>query len=294
MYNKNSSDPINDPVEYYNFNDKLKLWNLISAKQKQRLLDIATSSYAGEKTIELLNAGVLSTDAAYSLVRNYMAAAHYSSNFLEIVNKVSSFGTKYEEQFRKFLTSLGPQKGFAARALFCYKDLTIEEEVAGLRSCTAGASYELSSFISELKYQPRAEALKEMPTVMRLACLERLTNDIFASYNIFGKITDDEEFKSLLFGPVLRHQERAEAIWERYCELKLSGTPGKITITYDCSKCGEIKITFESNVVRTKGRIRSTRFGENLLTPYCPVCRTKSSPPTVHGTEEFFNEERNS
>lgn len=293
MYGKSPkpNDPIKEPVAYYNFSDKLALWNSISEKQKNDIVHIAANSYAGDKAIELFDSGHLDKDTVFNVFKRYMEFSHYSTHFLDIVNRIGLLGPEYEREFREYLKSFGPSKGFAARALFCYKDITIDEEVAGLRSCTSGMNYELSNFVSELRFQPRADALKQLPTVMRLSCLEKLTSDTFIPYNIFGNIKDDEEFKSLLFGPVLRHQERAEAIWDRYCELKHSGKPGKVTIKHNCEKCGEIKIIVESNVVRTKDRVRGTRFGEYLLTSRCPICNNGSSAPVISTTGESFGED---
>jgi len=291
LYNKSTrnKDPINDHVAFYNFTEKISLWDSISYEQKRDVIDIAATYHSGEKAVELFDSGHIDKETSFYIFKKFMESSNYSTYFSDIVKRVSLLGSEYEKKFRDYLKSFGPSKKFAARALFCYKDITVDEEIAGLRSCTVGMSYELSNFIYELRFQPRASALKQMPTVMRLVCLEKLTGDTFTPYNIFGKINDDEEFKSLLFGPVLRHRERAEAIWDRYCELKHSGKPGKVTVKHNCDRCGEIKIIIESNVVRTKDRIQGTRFGEHILTPLCPICNIFSSTPVVHSTEDSFD-----
>lgn len=161
------------------------------------------------------------------------------------------------------------------KAILAFDNLTVEEEELGLRALSK--SKQVPDQIYNCKYQPSIEALKRLPSIMRLNSLESLTNQRFDSYNIFGRITDADEFKALLFGSVFKHQERAERIWKRYVEMTNVGVPGFIKLSGNCDKCSNFEITINSKVIRTEEGLKKTRIAYSLAKEYCPLCGKRLS-----------------
>jgi hypothetical protein len=156
------------------------------------------------------------------------------------------------------------------KMILTYDGLTIEEEEQGLRALATSKS--TPQFIYDAKYAPRIEALKQLPSIMRLNCLETLTGQQYDSYNVFGNITDEEEFKLLLFSSTLKYRDRAEAIWNKYKDLVGVGKPGSLKVSGSCDSCGDFEVVINSLVVKTQEGLRKSRMGYSTLGGCCPFC----------------------
>jgi len=151
-----------------------------------------------------------------------------------------------------------------------YEGITIEQEANALRflahnkSCPDG--------IYQARYTPRIEALKELPSVGRLKALESLLSNNHLAYNIFEKVGDGEEFKTLLFGSVLRHRERAEVIWKKYQESINLGKPGMVSLKGNCGNCGQFELTLKSSRTRTSVGFQRTNLSRYIYKDCCILC----------------------
>jgi len=151
-----------------------------------------------------------------------------------------------------------------------YEGITIEQEANALRflahnkNCPDG--------IYQARYTPRIEALKELPSVGRLKSLESLLSNNHLAYNIFEQVGDGEEFKTLLFGSVLRHRERAEVIWKKYQESVNLGTPGTVTLKGNCGNCGQFELTLKSSRTRTSVGFQRTNLSRYIYKDCCILC----------------------
>lgn len=147
---------------------------------------------------------------------------------------------------------------------------SIDDEVAGLRALSK--SKYCPTYIYTGKYMPTIGALKKIPSIMRLKALEALTSNLHASYNIFGKITDSDEFKKLMFGSVTKYNARVQSVWEKYVELQMSGTPGVVALNFTCNNCSDYEIVIKSNVVRTVTKFASSRLSKLYNSGSCALC----------------------
>lgn len=164
---------------------------------------------------------------------------------------------------------------------------SLGDEVLGLRALSK--SKYAPDFIFTEKYQPSLEALNQLPPVMRLKAIESLTSNEQLGYNVFGKITDAEEFRKMLFASVLRHRDRVERVWTKFNELCLVGKQSVITATMDCSNCGKYSVTLNSSVVSTESKLRNTSIGRWLFSKNCPICRRNNLKdlPQINGLVEI-------
>jgi len=163
--------------------------------------------------------------------------------------------------------------------LLCFDGISLDEEERGLRSIAKSTRPPNCIFSSE--YKPTLDGLRRLPSIMRLKCLQSLTNIGLASYNIFGNIKDAEEFKSLMFSSSLKHQKLAETIWKRYQDISGVGIPSSIKIVGRCDKCGDFEFVINNKVVRTSEGLKKTR-AQALLYQNCFACSTAlSSPPII-------------
>jgi hypothetical protein len=239
-------------------------------------------------------------DEVFELVKKSPADSYYGYSVEEIIPNVGSI--KALDLFKSFVQSTG-HKSYEYRArlvrlcellrksngpyirslivdpnscselqkmILTYADATIDEEEVGLRALAKSKS--APSYIHDSKYQPRLDALKKLPSIMRLCCLETLTNQRYDSYNVFGNITDEEEFKLLLFSSTLKHRDRAEVIWNKYKDLVGVGSPGSLKISGTCKRCGDFELIFNSLVIKTKEALKSSRIGYTSCGGYCPFC----------------------
>jgi hypothetical protein len=158
------------------------------------------------------------------------------------------------------------------KQIFLFKDLTVDEEELGLRALSK--SKFCPSFVFEANYKPTLEALKRLPSIMRLHCLESLCSARIASYNVFENIKDGEEFKTLLFSSALKHRDQAESIWNKYINISAVGFPSTVSAAGCCPKCGEFEFTFNNKVFRTAEALSVSRIGWVFGTENCPICYT--------------------
>ncbi len=156
------------------------------------------------------------------------------------------------------------------RSLLMMDNTTISDEELGLRSLS-GIKYAPDILYTE-KYTPSIDAIKNLPPVTRLKALETLLRNNDLAYNIFKNFNDSDEFKSLLFGAVLRHRDRVEQVWEKFNEVKDLGKDATVMITYSCPNCGECNISIQSTRVRTQTGLDTTRIGRFLNYRHCPLC----------------------
>jgi len=163
--------------------------------------------------------------------------------------------------------------------LFKYSKLSVENEVAGLRSLSKLSA--CPTFVYEQRVSPSQDALKKLPSVMRLKCLEVLMSDMHISYNIFKNFNDDE-FKIMLFGSVLRHRDRVEATWQKYNEIKHMGKVAIVKVKAKCKTCGPWEFQLTSQRARTAAGIKNTQIGYQLLSDWCCLChKSLGSPPQI-------------
>jgi hypothetical protein len=156
------------------------------------------------------------------------------------------------------------------RLILSFPNLTVDEEELGLRDLS-NTKYCPTAVLSA-EYKPSLEAIKRLPSIMRLKCLETLVGSRFNAYNIFERITDPDEFKSLLFSCTIKHRDRAEQVWHKYQEITQLGVMATVAIEGECTQCKEFSITIKSRVVRTKAGLECTRLKYHIGTTRCPFC----------------------
>ncbi len=157
----------------------------------------------------------------------------------------------------------------AKRMLLALENITMAEEEAGLRALSL-ATYP-PTYIFEHKYKPTLDALKKLPTVMRLEALETLLNVNLIGYNVFENITNQDDFKNLLFSAAVKYQERAEVVWKKYLESLSRGIEGIITIKGRCDTCGDYEIQIKSSVAHTKVGLEKTQLNR-ISRKWCAMC----------------------
>ena len=169
-----------------------------------------------------------------------------------------------------------------------YDGITVEQEANALRHLSQNKS--CPDGIYNARYTPRIEALKELPSVGRLKALESLLSNNHLAYNIFEKVVDSEEFKSLLFGSVLRHRERAEVIWKKYQESVNLGTPGTVSLKGNCSNCGQFELTLKSSRTRTSVGFQRTNLSRYIYKDCCILCGGRMpSAISIEAEESLLN-----
>jgi len=154
--------------------------------------------------------------------------------------------------------------------VFLCMDHNEDEEVRGLRSMSL-IKYP-PSMIFKTKYQPTLEALKKLPPVMRLQALEAITNRKMLGYNPFGKIKDKDEFRSMLFGALLRYTDRIEQVWQKYQEYSGFGKDSLVKIKAECETCGEYSFSIASKCIRTFTGFKSSRLFWLFDNKMCTIC----------------------
>jgi len=168
----------------------------------------------------------------------------------------------------------------ARKAILCVDGIDTNEEEIGLRAISHSTHAPYNIF--ESKYSPSIDALKKLPPIMRLNTLEALTYRKNLPYNIFGKIKDEEEFKSLLFSASTKYLDRVNNMWEKYQESMNKGVLGLVTIKYFCDNCGDIEIKIKSQVLHSKMSVVGSRL--NFLTAqWCAVCGHSNCEPSISG-----------
>ena len=252
------------------FYSDLRNFNTLSPTRQSEVLDLIKKStqdyyyeYAVEAIIEHLN-----KNDALDLFDNYAKRANIKNSVR--LHRLCLYVMKLDSVRIRSLIVNPSSSNDLQKMILWLSSFTIEEEEQGLRALSK--SKQVPSFIYDAKYKPRIEALKKLPSIMRLNCLESLVNQKYNSYNIFGNITDEEEFKSLVFSSTLKHRDRVEALWNKYRDLKGVGSPGSILASGSCSGCGEFEIIINSMVVKTQECLKKSRIGCYSLGSHCPFC----------------------
>lgn len=187
-----------------------------------------------------------------------------------LFNRAMDIGSSGNDVTPAFFTALKTDKERCLKIVKSYKNhsfhtallvygSSLDDEVSGLRALSK--SKYAPGFVFKAKYQPRLDALNQLPPVMRLKAIESLTSNEQLGYNVFGKITDAEEFRKMLFASVMRHRDRVEFVWERFSEMCLLGRQSVITAHMECSNCGPYSVTLNSSVVSTERKLKNTYMG---------------------------------
>lgn len=160
-------------------------------------------------------------------------------------------------------------------------DPNLEEEVKGLRGC-ANTKY-FPDVIFKKGYRPSLEALKKLPTIMRLNVIYSLT--FSTNYtNVFENLPR-EELETLLFPSMTKYPDKIREILEKYDEIRYRGQDSAVRVSGSCEKCGPYIITLETKIIRTESSMGNTYLGRNLLlNKYCPLCYA-----TLQTTPQFEN-----
>jgi len=149
-------------------------------------------------------------------------------------------------------------------------DRTEKEEELGLRALS-GIKYAPSALYIK-RYKPTLNVVENLPPVMRLNIFETLLNNANIAYNIFENFADEDKFKALLFGSVLRHRDRVEVICDKYREMKDLGSEATVIIKCDCKNCGEYDVSIKSTRVRTQTGLNKTKLGRWVSRKACLLC----------------------
>ena len=261
-------------MNFWNLYNEIKKFDQLSTNDKQKLLDmIFEESSPKQYNFALIVSNLLpKIDAGTSLrlLKHYIENGNdytlKSDHLCSIVRDVY----KYEEN-KKDVKDIIFNSSFQCvnRALLVVDDLNAVEEEKGLRALSS--SKYTPDCVLTTRYKPSAQIIKKLPPVMRLNILESLSNEIHIAYNIFENLGDIDDFRSLLFGSVLRHPKRAEKMVERYREIVGLGKPGVIKIKSACNNCGEYEITIRSDRIKTVAGLDKSRIGR-LVNSHCALC----------------------
>ena len=269
--------------DLYNlYYQEVRAFKSLTPQRQSEVIDIvkkSTTDYYFNMCVEYM-IDFLDKPKALDLFKLYIKGTDKSYSHTERLIKVCNSIRKHDDTL---VRSMAIDKDSCAelhKLILTYPDVTLDEEEQGLRAL-AKSKYP-PGFLHKAKYQPRIEALKKLPSIMRLCCLETLTNQQYDSYNIFGRVTDEEEFKLLLFSSTLKHRDRAEAIWNKYKDLVGIGTRGSLKISGTCTRCGDFEIVLNSLVVKTQEGLKKARIGYYANGGCCPFCSgTLTQPSSV-------------
>ena len=207
---------------------------------------------------------------AFSLVKGFISEPKLTSIdtdrlFKVIFTLIDCYGS--DQEVKDLISSC--KKKTVPRVLLGLKGISVDEEILGLRGLQSiGVA---PDFVYAVQYKPSKDAIKALPPVMRLKVFEALLSNTDISYNIFENFAPDE-FKSLLFGAVLRHRERTEEVWNRFQEVRFLGKESAVSVEYECVNCQKFKITIDSVRVRTETGLKNTQIGYTLMRNTCPLC----------------------
>jgi len=204
---------------------------------------------------------------AYSLDSDYMY------NIAQSVCKHE----KNKKYVKKFLLESNTKR--ANRALLFTDNLTEEEEEKGLRALST-TKY-TPDCIHAARFIPSENVIKKLPPVMRLNVLETLTNENHLAYNIFENLGDSDEFQTLLFGAVLRHNTRVEVMVKRHREVIGLGNTSTVIIKQTCDNCGEYEIKITSNRINTRSSIKKTSIRHLSERSSCALCGKYSTSDPI-------------
>lgn len=186
---------------------------------------------------------------------------------------------------------LNSEDDMVGKLALMYDNLTVEQEVKALK-CLSQNKY-CPEGIYKNRYMPTLDALKQLPSVGRLKALETLLSNNHLAYNVFERVKDGEEFKSLLFGSVLRHRERAEIIWKKYQESVNLGKPGTVSLKGSCDNCGPFELTLKSSRTRTSVGFQRTNLSRYIYKDCCILCGGRMSSSIAVEAEESLLDAKN-
>lgn len=226
---------------------------------------------------------ILSKEEILSLTRNFLNNISYLDNRI--------FYNIYElNDHDEFIALFKSSKIKNWHSIFIgLKRYTQEQEILALRDLTSASK--IMPSVYKNKYVMSYDAILQLPPVMRLKTLESLTAQDFIGHNIFENI-DKDDFKGLLFGSALKYVDRANHVWERFCELssiKKDITP-IFTWQFECEICGGFSIKTDNKMMTSKRLVNKTKL-KYLVDMYaCPICgcRLESRPQLMIQNEEFL------
>jgi len=264
--------------------NKMRNFDQMTASMQQDVYNyvLTKDRYGGRYYInDMMNKPVFTTEQKLKLFEKYLSTGGYDNDDENIFENACAIDKERTKDIIKQYKDCHMSKRFVT-----LNDMTLDEEVKALRALSK--SKYAPPYVFNAQYCPTLGAIKELPSIMRLKSLEALTSNIHVSYNVFKNITDEDEFKRLLFSSVIRHRDRAEAVWEKYKELKSTGIEGTVVIKMRCKNCQDFEVTLTSSVVRTKTKLEATRFGQFVTQNHCLLCGQWGSieGPTISGDIE--------
>lgn len=268
--------------------DKMRNFDVMSDEQKKDVYKFVVTGagrYATRYYIsDLMGKPDFTKAEKFKLFEKYLSEGGYNSDDDSIFTTAYTLDAELTKKYIK-----QDKDGLMSRRLVTMKGYTVEDEVVALRALTRSKYSPM--YLYENKYAPSLDALRELAPIMRLKALEALTSNIHVSYNVFKNITDADEFKKLLFGSVIRHRDRVEAVWEKYNEIKHTGIQGTVIAKFTCKNCQDYQITLTSSVVRTRTKLEQTNIGRNLMHKSCLICGTWNAAegPVISGDIEGLN-----
>lgn len=259
-----------DRYEAYNIVDKFEI--LPAETQEDFLNNIKISSinitsYALFQLLSKINdESIVELVETYFKNNNLSLGYHAKNIFAKIIELA-----KKEEYKDRVTNAMRESKTLDLnRCLLLLPNFTIEDEIKALRALSSLKS--LPSDFFKIRFAPRAAALKELPPIMRLNLLETLTENKNVSYNIFKNLPDPEEFKTILFGAVVKYRDRVENIWNKYNEISLMNREAEAVISGNCQYCGDYRIMINHQRVHTMNNFLNTTIGQWLYASRCPLC----------------------
>lgn len=115
---------------------------------------------------------------------------------------------------------LNHKSNYISKRILYMHDLTLEEEIRGLKALATGSWVPLE--IYEFEYRPSYQALSALSPKMLLKVMEVLCRyDIpsVINYNMLSNITK-EKFKEMLFVSSIKEYNRFEKVYKKYLELE--------------------------------------------------------------------------
>ncbi|KKL75228.1 hypothetical protein LCGC14_2056990 [marine sediment metagenome] len=262
-------------MDLWKYHDDVNSFNTISEERRQEIIKIMLTEAAASEYyyISMLCSVIkhLDNNLALKLFNNYIL---YGSNYTYDTEKAhfvvkNVYARNSIKSDVKNLLKKSKNKSIL-RTILMLEDISYDEEELGLRALSGMKYAPDSLFIN--RYKPSVEAVKKLPPVMRLKAIESLLSNNNISYNILENFSNSDEFKSLLFGAVLRHNDRVNTVCKKYHEVINRATQSITTVKGDCENCGKYSIAIKSTRVGTITGLNNTRIGQSLQNSGCALC----------------------
>lgn len=270
-------------INLWNYSNKIENYSTLPPDEQKEVIDVMTSEesishYYYESYLRILIPQLKDKDLIYNMVVNYLGSRrrrgyYYSDGALDLVVKIYEL-VDNKKGIKDLLKNTEDKS--LARAYLLLDDITEDEEELGLRALSR--SKYCPEIVYTRRYKPSVKAMAKLPPVMRLKTFETMLNNRHMGYNLLSNFSDPDEFKSLLFGAVLRHRERVELVWDKYQEISYIGQEATVEIKGTCENCGEYSLTLTSTRTRTKTGFNGTRIGRNLNGSNCVLCGRYGQP----------------